>query len=246
MNDVVVEILENIVLKYSTTNKGNIRLRRELKVLKALQSSPHTPNLIKFTDKNNKLTITMDKTLGENIQQLFSIREYVSKPVPWSIARTYIKQYTDAEIDILNQGYLYRDLNLEHVICNSGKIILLDHESTILSLDREKWKLNDTRGTWETMAPEEFLGYGELTTRTATYRTAVIAYLLLTGKLPYKRFSNSRSSTYSWRKKYGPIIDASLSKPVQRVFKTALAIKPIHRYKDPRAFFLQLTKAYDK
>ncbi len=246
MGDVVVEILENAVLKYSTTNKGNIRLRRELKVLKALRASPHTPNLIKSTDKDNKLTITMDKILGENIQQLFSIREYVLKPIPWSIARTYMKQYTDAEMDILSRGYLYRDLNLEHMIFNYGKMVLLDHESTILSLDREKWKLNDTRGTWETMAPEEFLGYGELTTRTATYRTAVIAYLLLMGQLPYKRFSDSRSSTYGWRKKYKPIIDASLSRPVQRIFKTALAIKPVHRYKDSRAFFLQLTKAYDK
>ena len=224
MTDVVVEILENVVLKYSTTPKGSIRLRSELKVLKALQASPYTPNLIKSTDKDNKLTITMDKIFGENIQQVFSIHEYVLVPVPWSIAHTYIKQYSEAEMDFLSQGYLYRDLNLEHIICNSGKMVLLDLESTILSLDREKWKLNDTRGTWETMAPEEFLGYGELTARTATYRTAVIAYLLLMGKLPFKRFSDSRSSTYSWRKKYKPMIDTSLSKPVQRVFKSALAI----------------------
>lgn len=246
MSDVVVEILENVVLKYSTTNKGNIRLRRELKVLKALQASPHTPNLIKSTDKDHKLTITMDKIFGENIQNLFSIHEYVLKPVPLSIARTYIKQYIEAEMDFLSRGYLYRDLNLEHIIFNSGKMVLLDHESTLFSLDREKWQLNDTRGTWETMAPEEFLGYGELSARTATYRTAAIAYLLLMGKLPYKRFSDSRSSTFSWRKKYKPIIDASLSKPVQRIFKTALAIKPVHRYKNPRIFFLRLTKAYDK
>lgn len=246
MSDVMVEILENVVLKYSTTNKGIIRLRRELNILKALQDSPHSPNLIESTDIGNKLTITMGKIFGENIQQLFSIREYVLRPVPWSTALAYMKQYTDAEMNFLMQGYLYRDLNLEHMIFNSGKMILLDLESTILSLDGQKWKLNDTRGTWETMAPEEFLGYGDLTARTATYRSAVIAYLLLMGKLPYKRFSHSRSSTYSWRKKYSPLIDTSLSKPVQRVFKSALAIKHVHRYKDPQAFFLQLTKAFDK
>ncbi len=245
MNSVVVEILDQWVRKYSTDLSGYQRLSRELKVLKCLSGSVHTPTVVQSRDDTAKISIDMEAIQGQSLRELLDMQtDYVTTAMPWNEAKQWLAQYIDAEMDLLSRDALYRDMNLDHLIFAGNRAVLIDMESTIISADQGKWLLNDMRGTWETMAPEEFIGYGELSARTATYRVAVIAHIILTGKLPFKRFSDSRSATYHWRMMHMAEIDRGLSHKTRRVFASALARKPIHRYKNPERFLDKLTASY--
>lgn len=246
MSDVRVEISEESVCKYSTTPKGYQRLSRELKVLQALEGSSHIPTVTNYEDKDNSISIHMEKVLGQNAKEWIGMQsEYLTRPLTWKNAKDRIEQYVDAEMDLLARGAMYRDLNLEHIIFNDRGAVLVDHEATIISPDQGVWHQNDFRGTWETMAPEEFPKRAQLTARTATYRTALVAHLVLTGTLPFKRFPASRADTYRWRRNHPPEIDPTLSKSTRRVFASALSRTATHRHKNPRNFLNALVASYE-
>lgn len=245
MKSIITEISDQQIHKYSTGSSGYIRLARELKVFEYLKDSPHIPKLVKSKDANKKASIYMEKINGISLKELLGMQdEYVTKPLKWSEAKKWLGQYIDAEMDLLRRGALYRDINLDHVIFSEGKAYLVDLESTIIKNNQDKWLLNDMRGTWETMAPEEFGGYGELDSRTVTYRVAVLAHIMLTGRLPFERFPYSRSTTHHMRLKHPAKIDALLGAKTRRVFMSALARKSTHRYKDPAKFLECLNESY--
>lgn len=246
MKDITVELLDEHVHKYSTGTNGYKRAQRELEILKGLNDSMHTPNVIRSSDRNDIISIKMQSLAGKNAKQIIGMQdEYATKPIGWDKAKEWIRHYVKAEMDLLDRGYLYRDLNLEHIIFNNDKVVLIDLESAVVGTYGSGWKLQDMRGTWETMAPEEFPGYGWLSARTATYRVAVVSHLILTGKLPFKRFPTSRARTHHWRRTHAAEVDQSLSKSTRRVFRAALARKQVHRYKDPGGFFEHLARSYE-
>lgn len=242
MNDVIVEINETSVTKRSTTKLGYARVSREHASLQALQESAHVPRLLSSSTHNSSLSLTLELIHGENAEQWLQLDpEWHGTPVDWPTAQKRLGQYVPAKMDLLNRGAQYRDLNLEHLIFQNDKAVLVDHEATIINEtgSDDKWIQNDTRDTWETMALEEFNGHGVLTKRTATYRSAIIAHLALSGELPFERLS-SRSDTHKWRKQHPPKVSSQFTKATRHVFAAALARKPTHRHKDPASFLSAL------
>jgi serine/threonine protein kinase len=238
MKDVIVEIQESTAIKRSTTDAGQKRMNGELISLELLHTSSHVPQILSKT-RSPWINLTLEFIAGQNAKQWLSLDdEWNAVPIEWSSAKTKLKAYVTAEMDLLSRGALYRDLNLEHMIFHGDKVVLVDHEATLTNQDgaSQEWYLDNRRGTWDTMAPEEFSGRGKLTRRTATYRTAVVAHLVLTGRLPFERRS-LRSDTYKWRRQNPPKVSTRLSKSTRRVFSAALSRKPTHRHKDPATFF---------
>lgn len=247
MKDIEIEISESTVKKHSQTRAGYLRLSKELTVLQALADSPFAPKVLSSTKKNGSISFTLGYIKGENVKQWLDLKEdWSTRKLSWEEVRGRLSQYVDAEMDLINRGALYRDMNLEHVIFSGSTAMLIDLESTILrDPNVSEWVLSDIRGTHETMAPEEFPGFGKLTERTATYRVAVIAFLALTGRIPFVR-GEHRSMTYKWRKQHPPKFKAGeLPMAVQRVFASALSRKPAHRQKNPESFFMALEESYD-
>lgn len=247
MNDTSVEVHDSTVIKCAVTVRGNERVAREQAALNFLHDSIHTPKIV---DKTNDpdVSFTLEFIDGENAKQWLVLSDdWQALLLEWSVVKKRLRAYVAAEMDLLSRGALYRDLNLEHLIFQDDTAILIDHESTLINRDgsNSKWQLDDMRGTWETMAPEEFDGRGILTTRTATYRTAVVSHLALTGQLPFERFPH-RSDTYKWRRQNPPKVNFQLSKSTRRVFNAALSRKSIHRHKDPVAFFEALQKSIER
>lgn len=246
MQDVVVELANQQVCKYSTNPAGYNRLSRELSVLKSLQGSNHIPIVTNFLNKNGKIVIYMDEVKGQNGKQLIGMKDgYSTQPIPWKQAKKWLQQYVEAEMDFLTRNSLYRDMNLDHLIFTGDKIVFLDFESTVINSGEATWQFRNLRGTWETMAPEEFPGYGQLSARTVTYRAAIISHILLTGTLPFKIFPVSRSATYKWRKQHVAEVSPRLSDQTRHVFMSALARKEAHRYKNPESFFKALVASYE-
>jgi len=242
MKDVSVEITDQHVRKFSNGPLGYVRLNNEANTYKQLKGLSSIPRVIDVAQTTDTITLVMEHVKGQSLRQLLDIQDqYTSRPIPWSRAKKHIQYYVAAEMSFLHANALYRDLNLDHIIFTNQKAVILDLESTIIGKN-DTWTLRDTRGTWETMAPEEFMGYGTLTARTATYRAAIIAHQILTGQLPFKRFPHSRASTHAWRKRHPAEISSLLDTPTRRVFGAALARNPTQRYKNPARFLEELAK----
>jgi serine/threonine protein kinase len=242
MKSVITEVKAQYTSKRSTNDSGRARLIKELAVYEYLRESLHIPKLIEKKIGNN-IFFKAQTLSGISLKQLLKINDsYNSAPIEWTDAKVYLKQYIEAEMDLLDKGALYRDLNLEHILFSDNKTYFVDLESTVLKNENDEWLFNDMRGTWETMAPEEFRGSGKLDARTVTYRVAVIAHLMLAGKLPFEQSSNTRSKTHSIRLKHPAKISHSLDTHVRRVFESALQREPVRRYKDPMSFLLSLVK----
>ena len=245
MKSVITEVSEEATNKYSTDQFGYERIIREQKIFGFLKNCSHVPTIVNMEHDDMKASIKMKTIRGKSLREIIGIKdEYDIEAMSWNAAEKLLKQYIEAEMDLLSRRALYRDMNLEHILFTNNQAFLVDLESTIISEVPNKWVLNDMRGTWETMAPEEFSGYGELNPRTATYRVAIIAHILLVGKLPFKRFPASRSDTHHWRLKNNAEVGGILNKNTQRVFKIALARNHVHRHKDPIGFFKALSDSY--
>ena len=242
--ETVVSIGANEVTKTALHPRAHKRLVHEALCLGGYADSPHLPERIGFDPDTS--TLTMRRVDGRSFREVFCVDEdWRGTPMPWSEASIYLEQYIDAETDLLSRGLMYRDLNLDHVMFAGDRAVLLDHEETVGKLQGEKtWHYNSLRGTWETMAPEEFCGHGHLTERTATYRSAVLAHLALSGNLPFPRFP-ARDDVYRWRKENAPEVSDDFPGSARRVLRAALNPRIHRRQVSPRAFFNELTASYE-
>ena len=241
MSVVVEQNSNGQIRKYALSKAGRDRLQNEFIAYKQLSDNPHIPALINhaFSDEHSELII--EYVDGESLQEwLICDNDYRATPKTWIQAKENLKQFVNAEMSLLNAGVLYRDLNLDHVIFKSSKAYFIDLEASVFKSDATNtYPFNDTRGTWETMAPEEFRGVGDLSERAATYRVAVIAHLVLYGQLPFDHDATSRSTSNKLR--HRPLrLDRSLSKRGRKLFSAALSLEPARRHKNPKSFFNSL------
>ena len=213
-------------------------IAHEAHVYSRLRSNSHVPDL----KASNSLSLDIEHIEGQSLNEILDVKYPDRKctPVEAKNALEYLEKYIDAEEALLYENVLYRDLNLNHLWFQKDKAVFIDLEAaTIKEAADNFWKLDSMRGTWETMAPEEFTVGERMTERTATYRVAVIAHLMLSGELPYDR-SSRRSRAAQIRRKYPPRISPKLPKKARRVFTVALQNQPARRHSRPRQFFKAL------
>lgn len=242
---VIIDTKGGEVRKTGIDQSAFFRLTREMWMLRCLQRSPNVPQLISSSAIAH--TLTTEYVAGRSFTEVFSVdAEWNAQAKSWEEAAPYLAQYVAAEEDLLKRGFLYRDLSLDHLIFTGDKAVLVDHEETVIDMEEgsKDWYYSSVRGTWETMAPEEFRGYGHLTERTATYRSAVLAHVALSGHLPFPRFPY-RSDVHHWRKTHAPQVSSALPSLTRRVLRTALDLKPPRRYASPAPFFKALTASYE-
>lgn len=244
--DIVTTVDSIYVEKKSVTDQGSIRLQNEVKALFYLAESPHVPSIVEYDDKGALPTLRIQFVSGHNAKQWLHLDdEWGADRVSWSDARLKLQQYINAESDFLARGVLYRDLNLEHVIFSDNRVIIVDHESDLFPLTSDMfWKLDDIRGTWETMAPEEFSAKSYITPRVATYRAAVFCHLVLTGKLPFLR-KPTRQATHRWRSSHPPIVSREFNRATRKIFAAALSRSSSSRHRSPQRFFEELCRAME-
>lgn len=245
MKSVVTELDKECARKDSTTDAGYLRLSKEIRIYEHLKTSPHVAKVLSSKDDGIVASLQIETIKGVSLRQAIDTQATGSvAALPWPEANKLLRFYVAAEMDLLQRGALYRDLNFEHLLFNENGVFFIDLEATLLKNTENEWLLSDTRGTWETMAPEEFSGYGVLTARTATYRVAVIAHLLLAGTLPFEIDGGSRAKTHQWRKNHVPKVSRGFDKKVRKVFMSALSRQTARRHKTPARFLQNLEGAF--
>lgn len=242
--EVIVDPAAGEVRKASLSRERDFCLSRESNTLRFLERSPYTPHLKRASDIDH--SVVTEYIAGQTFATVFSVdADWQAAAKEWVDTEPYLEQYVTAEQDLLERGYLYRDLSLDHLIFTGEKAVLINHEETLVAeLGARAWGFNSLRGTWETMAPEEFRGRGELTAETATYRVAAVAHLAVSGQLPFPRFP-TRTETHHWRKHHAPRIAQSIPRVARKVLRVGLDVRPERRYYDPAQFFDALKTAYE-
>lgn len=86
-------------------------------------------------------------------------------------------------------GYLYRDLSLSHVIVNESggrvDVGLVDVESCLKKDKRGNATIEQPRGTWETMSPEEYEPGSVMSEASNVYSAASLVLQMVEGRSPY-------------------------------------------------------------
>ncbi|MFZ2560340.1 MAG: hypothetical protein WAW91_01780 [Candidatus Nanoperiomorbaceae bacterium] len=226
----------------SATTPGDLaRLTVETSVYRRLKGNPHAPQVYEATPKSLTLECIEGESLADYLQRV-NQPDVARRP---SLRQTMklLDRYVAAETALLADGVLYRDLNLQHVIFTGQKTVMIDFEASLIQDQPPGWvTLPRARGTWEDMAPEEFVAGNALNSRTASYRVAVVAHLMLTGHLPFRHGFKNLSQARRWRLKRPLMIDRDLPKAMRKTIAASLQIEPAKRHKNPKNFFQALQK----
>ncbi|TEW55762.1 bifunctional protein-serine/threonine kinase/phosphatase [Psychromonas sp. RZ22] len=208
-------------------------------------------------------------SIAKNIKDsvfLYHICEYVEgitlrqwmqeKPLPdLQIAQDIISKIVNAVRVLQRAGMVHRDLKPENIIIKTAddgeiEVKLIDFGTVKINGFEEivKEQQEEPLGALDYIAPE-YLNKGQSSALSDLFSIAVIAYELLTGKLPYPNNqgqSLDRARQYSWV--YQPIKIARNDLPVSldNVFKKALNPKLLERYSSMSEFIAELSKSQKK
>ena len=172
--------------KRAIIKTGDSHLNEEKKILDTIDY-PAIPKAIDLVaEDDEKQHLILEYFPGRPLSSHIELdSEWDSRKL--SIDETYaiVDSLAKSLLVLKSKGYLYRDLNLEHVLLNQNRIYLVDLEGCVRQESPGEWRVNSRSGTWETMAPEEFEVGNRLSEATGTYMLGVLALQLTLGDNPF-------------------------------------------------------------
>ncbi|MEJ8473203.1 protein kinase domain-containing protein [Roseibium algae] len=195
-------------------------------------NSPHVLKAGQSSREPEKLYVVTEFVEGRTLRQWMN-----DTPQPdLETVRGILEQVVKGLRAFHRHGMLHQDLRPENImICNDGVVKIIDFGSVLIEGVLEAVPgLDDTEilGTHQYAAPEYFLGYRG-TELSDFFSLGVIAYEMLTGKLPYGD-KVSRANTQKAQSALTYISAASLTQRVPDWVDGALArlvhIEPVKRY----------------
>jgi len=162
-------------------------------------------------------------------------------------ARSLIRQIATGLQALHRREMLHRDLRPKNVIVDEdGTARIIDLGSVqVAGIDELAPRQNDAAfaGTMQYSAPELYLGY-PASRASDIYSLGVIAYQMLTGKLPYGSRVAATDTRAAQRKlRYHPIVERNASVPdwMDAAIARAVAIDPARRYDELSEFVYDLS-----
>jgi eukaryotic-like serine/threonine-protein kinase len=215
--------------------RGDTRLRREEGVLRAVNSDG-IPKVAGYFEADGQDLLVMESIPGVPLSQ------YVELEDNWHSRRLSIRESIRI-VDGLalcfnalhNAGYLYRDLDLAHVLVGTSRIGLVDHEWDVKLSEAGAGVVDSRAGTWETMAPEEFIVGNNMTPASNTYTLGVALLQLATGENPFfvapEAFHTSESQREQAKELHELLPRIYTGSPsVDHILDRALQPEPSDRY----------------
>lgn len=194
--------------------------------------SPHVLKPIAATRPRNFLYIVTEFVEGQTLAQWMA-----DHPAPdLETVRGIVEQIAKGLRAFHRKEMLHQDLRPANVMIDrSGTVKIIDFGSTRVAGVTEvapALDATDVLGTAPYTAPEYYLGEGG-TTRSDIFSLGVIAYHMLTGRLPYgTRVAAARTRAAQRSLVYASALDDARDIPawVDEVLKRAVAIDPAKRY----------------
>ncbi|MDH5547542.1 MAG: bifunctional protein-serine/threonine kinase/phosphatase [Gammaproteobacteria bacterium] len=195
----------------------------------------HSANILKpclQTRKRNYIYLVTEYIEGQNLAQWM-----IDNPRPdIETVRGIIEQIANGLRAFHRLEMLHQDLRPNNImIDHNGTVKIIDFGSTLVAAIEEiatPIAQSPIPGTAQFTAPEYFLGEGG-TTRSDQFSLAVIAYQMLSGRLPYgTQVAKTRSKAAQARLRYLSVLDEDREIPawVDDCLRKALHPNPAKRY----------------
>ena len=193
--------------------------------------SPHVLRPVPPTRRRSFLYLATEYVDGQTLTQWMT-----DHPRPdLETARGLIEQIARGLRAFHRREMLHQDLRPENVLVDrNGTVRIIDFGSVRIAgvAEARPAAPEDILGTAQYTAPEYFLGEGG-TTRSDIFSLGVIAYQMLTGRLPYgAAIARTRTRAQQRRLSYRSALDEAGSIPawVDGALAKAVAIDPARRY----------------
>ena len=189
--------------------------------------------------------IVMAYVQGGSLAERIAMLEHGNRGMSVNEATSYLAQAAEAIDYAHSQGVLHRDIKPSNMLLRSDNWLLLADFgiARILSEPGQNTQTGVGFGTPEYMAPEQAQGRAE--PASDNYSLAVIAYQLVTGRLPF-RADTSYATTIQHIMAPPPPprqINPNISPAVELALLRGLAKEPAHRPPSARAFVAELHSA---
>ena len=205
-------------------------------------TSPYVLKPCLQTQKRNYFYIVTEFIDGQTLTQWM-----IDHPKPdVETVRGIVEQIVKGLFAFHRMEMLHQDLRPENImIDNTGTVKIIDFGSTRVAGLMELTTLikqNNLLGTAQYTAPEYFLGESG-TPRSDMFSVGVIAYQMLTGKLPYgTQVAKSRTKAAQRKLQYNSVLDDEREIPawIDESIRKAVHPNPYKRYEELSEFLYDL------
>ncbi|MES2408510.1 MAG: bifunctional protein-serine/threonine kinase/phosphatase [Pseudomonadota bacterium] len=205
-------------------------------------NNPHVLKPCLQTRKRNYLYIATEFIDGQTLAQWMT-----DNPKPaLETVRGIVEQIARGLYAFHRQEMLHQDLRPNNIMIDKiGTVKIIDFGSTRVAGIMEitsPIERNDLLGTPQYTAPEYFLGESG-TPRSDMFSLGVIAYQMLTGKLPYgTQVAKARTKSAQNKLKYDSVLDEDREIPawIDDVLRKAVHPNPYKRYEELSEFLFDL------
>lgn len=164
-------------------------MERELHILESLDH-PLFPRVKAYFQQDDTYNLVLEKKRGVPLNQWIHLDgNWQSDILSVQEGVRMIRELALGLIALRNSDYYYRDFNLGHILVDDSVTALVDHEADVRIEADGSARVDSYIGTWETMAPEEFIPGDKMVEASTTYSLAVILHQLTHGRslfhIPY-------------------------------------------------------------
>ncbi len=221
--------------------RGDGHLRREEAVLGAVDFDG-IPKVVGYLEENGQNILIMGRLPGVTLSQYIALDDtWRSRELSIQEALHIVDGLSLCFESLHEAGYLYRDLNLSHVIISESRVGLVDHEWCVESDASGVGRVDNQAGTWETMAPEEFVVDNSMARTSNTYTLGVVLLQLVTGKNPFfvsvKETPNTELQRLRAKELHRQLPSIQTGHTdIDHILRQALQPEPSKRYQSVAAF----------
>jgi serine/threonine protein kinase len=226
-------------------------LGHEREVLAAIDH-PGIPRLVNYAERQEALAglsrLTMERLPGRSMQDILEVDErWRSKSMDSEAAVAITTGLAECFKAVSDAGYVYRDLSPAHVIVEQDedgyKVGLIDLDASERKGDDGIARIEDSavqRGTWETMAPEEFGQDCQVDERSSVYSLSCMLSQMLTGESSF-HVPFELSDDVETRRRFTEFLherspSVQIEGKLGEVLRTGLDPDPAKRYQTIDAF----------
>ncbi|NUO48722.1 MAG: protein kinase [Polyangiaceae bacterium] len=231
-----------LLAEYSGRDQDMQRFLRECSTVAELEH----PNTIKFYDygetPGGDLFIAMEFLNGKSLAQL--LREGAFSPERVDLI---IGQICGSLQEAHDHGIVHRDLKPDNIVITSPggapdfvKVLDFGIAKRVGGRDPKLTPLGVVLGSPPYMSPEQFT-LQEVDPRSDLYSLGVVAYQMLTGKLPFEASDPLEWAALHMSALPEPIVDATIPPQMKSAVMRALSKDPTNRQESMRQFFGELT-----
>lgn len=224
--DVAVKVLSS---QLSNSDEYIERFKREARISANLEH-PHIVPIYDYGAEGDVIYVVMRLLTGGSLEERFGYNRSHDRPLPsLSEITTVLKQLAAALDYAHREGVVHRDIKASNVMFDKhGDAFLVDFGiAKIMGMTSNLTGTGMTVGTPSYMSPEQWRGEPPVA-ESDQYSLAVMAFALLTGRLPfvaesqpallYKHLNEPVPSAYALRPELGQAVDAVFERAMHKDF----------------------------